>query len=328
MDTNAIKVTIWGMTVGYLSWDKQSGCASFEYEPAQPLGDDTSFTVDVRRLYEFSKQVLNEQTSVVLSRENSILWQDLIKISSSPGGKRPKAIVAINRETGDVISGQGSVPDGYEHFILKYDDDSVYPYAKLEYIYYRMATAAGIAVMPSELRSYGNISHFLTRRFDRCGNERIHTQTLAAMSPASSSYEDVFAVIRQLNLPYEDVRQQFLRMVFNVVARNVDDHSKNFAFCMTPDGQWRLSPAYDLTFSIDLAAPSYANRHLLTVNGKDEDITRADLIATAENNDIKDCNTLIEDVINAVIQFEKFAVELDIDPSLISKIKEIFNILK
>jgi len=418
MDTNAVKVTIWGMTAGYLSWDKQSGVASFEYdpsfvkqdldifpltmsihsprsqsripwtgdsdkryhglppaiadslpdkwgnslfrswlrdnnilnrkitpldhlsfigsramgalafEPAQPLGDNTSFSVDVQRLYEFSKQVLSTQASVVLSKENSILWQDLIKVSSSPGGKRPKAIVAINRETGGVISGQGSIPEDYDHFILKYDDDSVYPYAKLEYIYYRMAATAGITVMPSELRNYGNVTHFLTRRFDRCGNERIHTQTLAAMSPFSSSYNDIFAVIRQLNLPFEDSRQQFLRMVFNVVARNVDDHSKNFAFCMTHSGQWRLSPAYDLTFSIDLAAPSYVNRHSLTVNGKVEDITRADLIADAERNDIKDSNAMIENVINACMQFERFAAELDINQSLTGKIKESFNMLK
>ncbi|MDR2145615.1 MAG: type II toxin-antitoxin system HipA family toxin [Tannerella sp.] len=418
METNAVKVTIWGMTVGYLSWDRQSGVASFEYEPlfvkqgldifpltmsihsprsqtnipwlgdrdklyqglppaiadslpdkwgnslfrswlrdnkisikkttpidhlsfigsramgalefepAQQLGDENSFSVDVKRLYEFAKQVLSERTSIVLSRENSILWQDLIKISTSPGGKRPKAIVAINRETGDVISGQSSVPDGYEHFILKYDDDSVYPYAKLEYVYYQMASLAGIEIMPSELRTYGNISHFLTRRFDRRDNQRIHTQTLAAMSPASSSYEDIFAVIRQLNLPFEDVRQQFLRMVFNAVACNVDDHSKNFAFCMSPDGLWRLSPAYDLTFSVDLAAPSYVNRHSLTVNGKDEDITRADLVKVGETNDIQDNNALIDNVLNAVMQFEKFAAELDLERSLIDMIMKSFYLLK
>jgi serine/threonine-protein kinase HipA len=417
METNTVKVTIWGITVGYLSWNKRAGVASFEYEPsfvergldiapltmpihsqrtrrripwagdkdklyqglppaiadslpdkwgnslfrswlrdnnistkqispidhlsfigsramgalefepAHPLGNDASFSVDVQRLYEFAKQVLNEQTSIVLNKENSILWQDLIKISSSPGGKRPKAIVAINKDTGDVISGQGLIPDGYEHFILKYDDDSAYPYAKLEYVYYLMAKAAGIAMTPSELHSYGKVTHFLTRRFDRVGNERIHIQTFAAMSPASAAYEDIFAVIRQLNLPYEDSRQQFLRMVFNVVTRNVDDHSKNFAFCMTPDGVWRLSPAYDLTFSIDLAAPSYMNRHSLTVNGKDEDITFADLTAVAEINDVKDSKALIESVITAADNFETYAAELEIDMTLITKIKDNFNML-
>ena len=116
-------------------------------------------------------------------------------------------------------------------------------------------------------------------------------------------------------------------MVFNVVFRNVDDHSKNFAFCMTSNGKWQLSPAYDLTFSVDLAAPSYANRHSLTVNGKDESITRADLKTVALNNDIQDYKTLIDSVIGAASQFEKYARELDIDERLIKKIHSEFTIL-
>jgi serine/threonine-protein kinase HipA len=143
---------------------------------------------------------------------------------------------------------------------------------------------------------------------------------LAAMSPGSDSYEDIFTVIRRLNLPYEDSKQQYLRMVFNIMSRNVDDHSKNFAFCMTPDGTWRLSPAYDLTFSVDLTAPSYVNRHSLTVNGKNEGITRADLETMALNNDIQDCKSLIDKVIDAIGKFENYAKKLDIDPQLIKAI--------
>ena len=411
MSTNSVKVKLWNSTVGYLSWDKKNGVATFEYdpdflekgidiapltmpinaqrsqkqipwpgnkdklyqglppaiadslpdkwgqslfrawirdnhisvrnitpldhlsfigsramgaleyEPAQKLGDNSAFSIDTQQLYEFSKTVLNEQKTIVLNAENSILWQDLIKISSSPGGKRPKAIVALNQQTGKIISGQSSIPDDFEHFILKYDDDSVYPYAKLEYIYYQMALAAEINIMPSELKCYGLSSHFFTRRFDRIGNHKIHTQTLAAMSPYSNSYEDIFAVIRRLKLPYEDSRQQFLRMVFNIVARNIDDHSKNTAFSMIENGQWRLSPAYDLTFSIDLAAPAYANRHSLSINGKTENITLADLEIIAQNNDIQDYKSLVEKVIDAVNNFEKYANELEISKLLIEKLK-------
>lgn len=263
METNVVKVKLWGMDIGYLSWDKKTGAAIFEYEPsfleqglniapltmpidsprsqkqlpwignkeklyqglppmiadslpdkwgnslfkawlrdnnipakktspvdhlsfigrramgaleyepAQKLGDDSAFSVDVQRLYEFAKQVLNEQETTILNQENSILWQDLVKISSSPGGKRPKAIIALNKTTGEVISGQGIIPDGFQHYILKYDDNSVYPFAKLEYVYYRMALDAGISMMPSELRTYDGITHFLTQRFDRNGNEKI-----------------------------------------------------------------------------------------------------------------------------------------------------------
>lgn len=310
--------------VDHLSFIGSRAMGALEYEPAQKLGSNAAFSVDVQRLYEFAKQVLNEREATVLNQENSILWQDLVKISSSPGGKRPKAIVALNKTTGEVISGQGLISDGFQHYILKYDDNSGYPFAKLEYIYYRMALGAGIKMMPSELRVYDGVTHFLTQRFDRNGNEKVHTQTLAAMLPSGDSYEDIFSVIRRLNLPYEDSRQQYLRMVFNVVARNVDDHSKNFSFCMNRRGMWRLSPAYDLTYSVDLAAPAYSNRHLLTVNSKNDDITRQDLEKTGQNNDIQDYNALIDAVGDAVSKFESHAKELGIDEQLIKTIQADF----
>jgi Uncharacterized protein related to capsule biosynthesis enzymes len=310
--------------VDHLSFIGSRAMGALEYEPAQKLGDNTVFSVDIEKLYEFAKQVLNEREITVLNAENSILWQDLIKISSSPGGKCPKAIVAVNKSTGEVISGQGNIPEGFEHFILKYDDNSAYPFAKLEYVYYRMALGAGIHMMPSELRSYGHVTHFLTRRFDRIGNDRIHTQTLAAMSPESDSYEDLFAVIRRLNLPYEDTRQQYLRMVFNVLARNVDDHTKNFSFCMAPDGIWRLSPAYDLTYGVELSAPAYMNRHSIPINGKTEEITREDLEIVAMRNDIPDYKSLIDTVRSAIGKFKEYAMELNIDEQLTDNIAADF----
>ncbi|HPJ79830.1 MAG TPA: type II toxin-antitoxin system HipA family toxin [Prolixibacteraceae bacterium] len=414
METNVVKVTLWGMEVGYLSWDKRTGVAVFEYEPsfleqgldiapltmpvgsprsrkklpwrgskdklyhglppliadslpdrwgnalfmawlrdhripagqttpvdhlsfigcramgaleyepAYQLGDNAAFSVDVQRLYDFARKVLNEKETTVLNQENAVLWQDLVKVSSSPGGKRPKAIIAINQATGEAISGQGSIPEGFRHFILKYDDHPAYPYARLEYIFYRMALEAGIEMMPSELRTFNGVTHFLTRRFDREGNHKIHTQTLAAMSPGSDCYEDIFGLIRRLNLPYHDSRQQYLRMVFNVIARNVDDHSKNFSFCMNREGIWRLSPAYDLTYSADLSAPAYANRHSLPVNGKDEGITRQDLEVVGQKNDIQDIKTLIDTVAHAISKFGEFAKELDIDKALAESISADF----
>ncbi len=307
--------------VDHLSFIGSRGMGALEYEPAQKLGEDSVFSVEVEHLYEFAKLVLNNREATLLNAENSILWQDLIKISSSPGGKRPKAIVAVNRTTGEVISGQGNIPAGFDHFILKYDDNSSYPFARLEYVYYQMALDAGINMMPSELRSYGNVTHFLTRRFDRVGNDRIHTQTFAAMAPGGASYEDLFSVIRRLKLPYEDSRQQYLRMVFNVLARNVDDHSKNFSFCMTPDGTWRLSPAYDLTYAVDLSAPAFVNRHSITINGKNENITRKDLEAVAQRNDIQDHKSLVEMVSQAVTKFRVYTSELQIDQQLIDRLE-------
>lgn len=313
--------------IDHLSFIGSRAMGALEYEPAQKFGNEIVFSVNVQQLYEFAKKVLNERETTVLNAENSIIWQDLIKISSSPGGKRPKAIVAVNNINGKVISGQGRIPEGFEHYILKYDDNSSFPLAKLEYVYYQMALAAGINMMPSELRSYGTVTHFLTRRFDRIGNERIHTQTLAAMSPGSNSYEDLFAVIRRLNLPYEDGRQQFIRMVFNVLARNVDDHSKNFSFCMFSDGSWRLSPAYDLTYAVDLSVPAYMNRHSMSVNGKNENISREDLEVVALQNDIQNYKYIIDEVSSAVSKFRELATEMKIEESIINMIESDFVIV-
>lgn len=306
--------------VDHLSFIGSRAMGAFEYEPAQKLGNSSAFDVDVQRLYNFAKDVIEERKEALLTSESSILWQDLIKISSSPGGKRPKVIVAINPNTGEIKSGQALVPDGFEHYILKYDDNSGYPYAKLEYVYYRMALLAGIEMMPSELRNYSGITHFLTKRFDRIGNDKIHVQTLAAMSPGCDSYDDIFAVMRKLNLPHSDHQQQYLRLVFNVLARNVDDHSKNFAFCMNPDGVWRLSPAYDLTYSVDIAAPNYMNRHSLLINGKDDGVTRKDLELVGQRNDIKDYIALIESVRDALSKFAALSREIDVPEQVISAI--------
>lgn len=306
--------------VDHLAFIGSRAMGALEFEPAIPLGDNTAFSVDVKKLYDFSRQVINDRASIVLSEESSILWHDLVKISSSPGGKRPKAIVALNHATGEVVSGQGLIPQGFRHYILKYDDGQGFPYARLEYVWYKMACAAGIRMMPSELRTYGNVFHFLTERFDRKENGKIHTQTLAAMAPNNEAYEDIFAVLRRLRMPWEDHLQQFLRMVFNVMAANVDDHSKNVSFCMDRQGVWRLSPAYDLTFSVDLSAPDYANRHMMTVRGKSEGITLTDMEEVGAENDIQDTRSLIRQVTDAVSRFEEFAREADVPSKYVEAI--------
>lgn len=293
---------------------------ALEYEPALKFDNQEVSSIDVQKLYEFSKEILSNRQEMVLNKENSVLWQDLIKISTSPGGKRPKAIVAINENTGAVVSGQTAIPNDFKHYILKYDDNSAYPYAKIEYVYYKMACDAGINIMPSFLKTYGSINHFLTQRFDRNHNEKIHTQTLAAIQPLAESYEDIFAVIRTLKLPYEDLKQMYIRMVFNVLAKNIDDHNKNFSFMMDKNGIWRLAPAYDLTFSVDLSAPSYMNRHIFSVNGKFENITSADLELVGKTNDIRNYKNLTEQVREAVAHFQVYATQLDMDKKLTDRI--------
>ena len=301
----------------HLAFTGKRAMGALEYEPALPISGDEPMDVNIQQLYDFSQRILNDRETAVLSAEESILWQDLIKISTSAGGKRPKAIVAINNETGQVMSGQGSIPDGFTHYILKYDDGKGYPYAKMEYAYYLIAQKAGIHMMPSHLRTFGHITHFLTERFDRKGNDKIHTQTLAAMEPGADCYEDIFAVMRKLNLPYEDFRQLFKIMVMNVLGGNIDDHSKNFSFCMDVGGKWRFAPAYDITYCIDTNAPSYLNRHEFSINGKKEGITKQDLLEVGKKQDISNCAGLYEEVESSLALFPQVAEDLGIDPAIV-----------
>ena len=305
-----------------LSFIGSRAMGAFEYEPARQLGDNIPFDVNVESLYQFAKDVLNEREGVTLRSESSILWQDLIKVGGSPGGRVPKALIAINTQNGDVKSGQANVPEGFAHYLLKYDSEGVYPYTKVEYIYYLMATHAGIDMMPSELRDFGSMTNFITQRFDRIGNHKIHTQTLAAMMPEANDYDDLFTIIRQLNLPYKASEQQYLRMVFNVLSRNVDDHSKNFSFCMEENGQWSLSPAYDITYSIDNSAPAYVNKQSLFVNGKDAVIAKADLLEVAKRNDISDATVHIERVTDALSEFHVLAKEQQISKDVSEMIEK------
>ena len=183
-----------------------------------------------------------------------------------------------------------------------------------------MALAAGITMMPSSLIEVEGRQHFLTERFDRKGNEKIHIQTLAAMDPLASTYEELFAVCRKLQLPVSRQNEQFRRLAFNVMACNVDDHTKNFAFMMDREGRWDITPAYDLTFSVDCSAPAYCNRHTMTVNGKDERITKEDLIYFARMNGIRGAEKILSQVKGAVMRFEEFGRNVGIPDKWIERI--------
>ena len=185
--------------------------------------------------------------------------------------------MTIHAETGEIRYGQTDAGEGFEHYILKFDEANGYPSAKVEYIYSKMAKEAGIFMMPSEILERNGIAHFVTRRFDRKHNQKIHTQTFAALEPSINSYEDAFRLLRRLNLPYGDTERLYRQMVFNVLGRNVDDHTKNFSLCMSPDGRWQLSPAYDLTFSVDLSAPEYVDCQSLSIGGKTSRIGKQEL---------------------------------------------------
>ena len=247
--------------------------------------------------------------------------ENIYRIGTSAGGMRPKAIIAINKETGEIRSGQADLPSDYTHYIIKFDEGKDFPFTLVEMAYYDMAIAAGIKMMHSRLIEIDGRQHFLTQRFDREQGKKVHIQTLAAMNPLADSYEDLFTVCRKLRLPAHEITEQFRRMVFNMLAGNVDDHTKNFSFMMHNDGIWHITPAYDMTFTIDLDAPSYINRHCLTVNGKDANITTKDLLDFARMNDIKDADNIISNVVMAIERFTEYAQHYGIENKWIEKIR-------
>ena len=219
--------------------------------------------------------------------------QRLYAVGTSAGGQHPKAILAIHTQTGEIRSGQLDWPKEYKYYILKFAENTDFPHTQVEMAYYNMAIAMGVNMMPSQLKWIDGQYHFLTERYDRQNGERIHTQTLAAMSETACSYEDLMTVARRLGVSQMEQEQLFRRMVMNVLGGNVDDHSKNFAFMLPRNGGWQITPAYDVTFTVDLKAMPYANYHQLSMRGKVANITEEDLLAFAKENSIKNATSII-----------------------------------
>lgn len=305
--------------VDRLSYIGKRSMGALEFMPAYIKKDD-AFSVKLSELYKFAGRQFLEKQSQHYNMEDDLMLQNLYKVGTSAGGRRPKAIIAINRETGEICSGQSVLPEGYTCYIIKFNENTDYPSVHVEKAYYDMALAAGITMMPSSLIEVEGRQHFLTERFDRKGNEKIHIQTLAAMDPLASTYEELFAVCRKLQLPVSRQNEQFRRLAFNVMACNVDDHTKNFAFMMDREGRWDITPAYDLTFSVDCSAPAYCNRHTMTVNGKDERITKEDLIYFARMNGIRGAEKILSQVKGAVMRFEEFGRNVGIPDKWIERI--------
>lgn len=308
-----------------LSFIGKRGMGALEYEPAQ-LQTGEAMPLPLAELYSLALAIQEERQEVWLKEGGDVLLEDIYRVGTSAGGKRAKAIIAINKE-GDIRSGQAELPTDYIHYILKFNDDKEFPFSEVEYAYYKMACAAGITMMPSRLMKIENKQHFLTERFDRRDGEKLHVMTLAAMDPDADSYEDLFAVCRQLRLPQDQQSELFKRMVFNVLGGNVDDHSKNFSFLMDKHGKWSLAPAYDMLFTIDLDGPKYVNGHTLSVGIKTNDITTDDLRRFAEENDIAKTDRIIDEVCQAITQWKAFAVEARVPKLWASRISEVLEVL-
>ena len=311
--------------VDRLSFIGKRAMGAFEFQPAH-IKEDASIDIKLSSLYELANRIFNDRQNVSIDISNGLIIEDLYKVGTSAGGQRPKAIIAIDETTGIIRSGQADLPQNFKHYILKFDtgkpDD--FPFTKIEMAYYLMARDCGIDMMPSKLVEIEGTQNFLTQRFDRIDGIRIHTQTMAAMSSFADTYEDLFVIGRKINLTAEEQTQQYRRMVFNILAGNVDDHTKNFSFLMYPNGEWHISPAYDLIFSIDPDSRFFRN-HELSVRGKRNNITRKDLIDFAKAQDIKNPANIIEQTIEVVKKFNDYAEQVGISEYWISRIQDILS---
>ena len=295
-----------------------------------------SVSVELAELVRLAQEITAERGSLSgdVGDHATDALLDLIRVGTSAGGGRPKAVIAINPETQEVRSGQVTAPAGFEHWLLKFDGVNDHQLGapagcgRIEYAYYLMATACGIDMMLCQLHEENGRAHFITRRFDRPGGDRKHhLQSLCAMAhfdfnePNQWSYEQAFQVMRELRLPYGDAEKQFRRMVFNVMARNQDDHTKNIAYVMEESGIWRLSPAYDLTYANNPDG-AWTSQHQMSVNGKRQDITQADFMAVAGEMNIRTAKSVIEEVADGVADWLVFADQAGVELKTAQDIQE------
>ena len=237
--------------VDKLAFIGRRGMGALEFIPAVS-GLESSNTIQIDSLYKLAQKIFDERQEIFVRDDENMDLQSLYEVGTSAGGQHPKAIIAINDETRDIRSGQVPLPEGYKYYILKFAEGNDFPFTQIEMAYYDMAKEAGIAMTPSRLVHIEGKYHFLTERYDRSGGKKLHTQTLAAINPDADSYDDMFETCRRLSLPANEQSELYRRMVFNVMAGNVDDHVKNFSFMMGSDGEWHITPAYDVTFSTNL----------------------------------------------------------------------------
>jgi len=312
------------------------GMGALEFEPAHLQSTKKSFQIEINSLVDIAQRMLDkrEDFSTNLNEHDHRAMIEVLKIGTSAGGARPKAIIAYNKKTGQIRSGQTNSPKNFDHWLIKLDgvSDTQFGesngYGRVEMAYYNMAKDCGIKMMESELLEENNRAHFMTKRFDReNGSIKHHIQTFCAMQHfdfnevRSYSYEQLFQTMRVLHLPYPDAEQMYRRMVFNVIARNCDDHTKNFAFRLKEGSHWELAPAYDICHAY---RPNsiWVSQHALSLNGKRQGIEKEDLIIFAKSMSIKKPEIIISEINARIQHWNDYADEIKVDSKLRDSIKE------
>lgn len=288
-----------------LSFIGKRGMGALEFLP-ESSGIKKSEKLNLEALTTLAQRIFAERENARILPEESLTMQSLIAVGTSAGGRQPKAIIAIHPETGEIRSGQISGQKGFEYCILKFGDPERSS-AELEMTYYDMAMAAGIQMMPCRLIEVEQKRHFITKRFDREGDRKLHMQTLAALYPEADSYEKLLMVCRKMRLPESTQEEIFRRMVFNYLANNTDDHNKNFSFLMDENGRWRLSPAYDMTYIFNTGGYLPETMHCFMMRGKLSGWTKEDALTLAKENGIRKAEAIINEVAEAIKLFRSFA---------------------
>ncbi|MBO6792822.1 MAG: type II toxin-antitoxin system HipA family toxin [Balneolaceae bacterium] len=313
------------------------GMGALEFKPTVLKENVHTFSVEIDSLVSMAQKMLYQREGFAtnLQKDEEKAVSEILKIGTSAGGARPKAVIAWNEKTGEVKSGQTKAPKGFEHWLIKLDGVSdvqlgaTKGYGRVELAYYNMATDCGITMMPCTLLEEYGRAHFMTKRFDReTGYIKHHVQTFCGLKHfdynqvTSFSYEQLFQCMRELKLTYKDAEQMFRRMVFNVIARNCDDHTKNFSFMLKKGEKWDLAPAYDLCHAYRPGS-QWVSQHALSINGKRKDITRKDLLSVGASISMKSKKAaeIIDEINEIVHNWKTYADQVKIDPLLRDEIQ-------
>jgi len=309
------------------------GMGALEFEPALHESRSKSSEIEVAALVDLANQILARRTNLkgyFTGNDDKKAMEDILRVGTSAGGARAKAILAWNPQTNEFRSGHVDAKAGFEHWLLKFDGvrnnrdkelSDPLGYGRIEYAYSLMAVDAGINMTKCRLHHEGGRSHFMTKRFDRVGrSNKLHMQSLGALAhfdynqPLSYSYEQALNVMKRLNLSRIDLEQQVLRAFFNVIGRNHDDHVKNISCLMNRRGEWKLSPAFDVTYAYDPKG-EWTNQHQMSINGKRENFSRKDLLTLANTSGIKaaQANHLIDKTISVITNWPEYAEKAGID---------------
>lgn len=317
------------------------GVGALEFEPSDFAENRNTFAVEVDDLVDIAQKMLSQKEGFAtnLESDEKKAIHDILKIGTSAGGARPKAVIAFNEKTGEVRSGQTHAPKGFDHWILKLDGVSdvqlgqTHGYGRVEMAYYNMAVHCGIEMMPSRLLEENGRAHFMTRRFDREeGGVKHHVQSFCALkhfdynAVTSFSYEQLFQCMRELRLGYPEAEQQFRRMVFNVMSRNCDDHTKNFAFSLKKDERWKLAPAFDLCHAYRPDS-QWVSQHALSINGKRRNISRNDLLQVASAMNIRKPQSILDEVGATIRNWRDFADHVGVETKLRDAIHDTLVVL-